>query len=136
LRQLIAITMLLLFGLPMISPLFALDADAAMNLPACCRRDGAHHCMMGMMGMATSGASASADSNTGNRTMVAVLTAPCPYGAQTMPGAVHRDSTLSVASAVFAGIVAHPAGTPQTESKRRVASLRARHKRGPPALSV
>jgi hypothetical protein len=140
LRRLLAITLMLLFGLPMITLLFALDADAAMNLPACCRRDGKHHCMtmaMGGMKMASSGMSASSDAkDTGNRKTVAVVSERCPYGAQAMPGAVHRDWTLDVSSAVFAGIVAHPAGTPQTESKRRVASLRARHKRGPPMLTL
>jgi hypothetical protein len=45
---------------------------------------------------------------------------------------VHRDWQLDTASAVFAGLMAHPSGSPQTESKCRVSSLRARHKRGPP----
>jgi hypothetical protein len=126
--------------LPMVSPLFALDGDAA-NLPACCRRDGMHHCMMaGMMmaGMTMTGSydRASAAPDTGTPPTVAIVTAPCPYGPQGMPGAVHRDWTLDTASAVFAGLVAHPAGSPQTESKRRLASLRARHKRGPPVVSL
>ena len=131
---------MLLFGLPMITPLFAFG-DEGMNLPACCRRDGKHHCMAGMtmdgMEMASSGVSASSGAmDTGNRKTVAVVSERCPYGAQTVPGAVHRDWTMDVSSAVFAGIVAHPAGTPQTESKRRLASLRARHKRGPPVLTL
>ena len=136
---------MLLFGLPMITPLFAFG-DEGMNLPACCRRDGKHHCMlmgmsmgmtMGGMEMASSGKAASSGAtDTGNRKTVAVVSERCPYGAQALPGAVHRDWTLDVSSAVFAGIVAHPAGTPQTESKRRLASLRARHKRGPPVLTL
>jgi hypothetical protein len=92
---------------------------------------------MGGMEMASSGVSASSGAmDTGNRKTVAVVSERCPYGAQTVPGAVHRDWTLDVSSAVFAGVVAHPAGTPQTESKRRLASLRARHKRGPPVLTL
>jgi hypothetical protein len=145
-RRFLAITIMLLLGLPMVSPLFALDVDAA-NLPACCRRDGMHHCMMaGMMmagmssgGMMTAGSStgASATPDTGtSQPTFAIVTAPCPYGPQGMPGAVHRDWTLDTASAVFAGLMAHPAGSPQTESKRRLSSLRARHKRGPPVVSL
>lgn len=131
---------MLILGLPMISPLFAMEG-AAGNLPACCRRDGQHHCMMmaGMMMGAALGATvggASASSNPGTQPTVAIVTERCPYGPQGLPGAVHRDWTLDTASAVFAGLMAHPAGSPQTESKRRVSSVRARHKRGPPAISL
>jgi hypothetical protein len=131
---------MLILGLPMISPLYAME-DAAGNLPACCRRDGKHHCMMmaGMVMDAALGATrggASASSNPGTQPTVAIVTERCPYGPQGLPGAVHRDGTLDTASAVFAGLMAHPAGSPQTESKRRVSSLRARHKRGPPAISL
>jgi hypothetical protein len=47
-RRLLAISLLLLFGMPLISPLFALAANTESNLPACCRRNGSHHCMMSM----------------------------------------------------------------------------------------
>jgi hypothetical protein len=131
-----AITIMLILGLPMISPLFAMEGDAG-NLPECCRRDGKHHCMMmaGMMMDATSGG-ASASTNSGTKLTVAIVTERCPYGPQGLPGAMHRDWTLDTAAAVFAGLMAHPSGSPQTESKRRVSSLRARHKRGPPVISL
>jgi hypothetical protein len=129
---------MLILGLPMISPLFAMEGDAG-NLAACCRRDGKHHCMMmaGMtMGATSDGDSASSNPGTGTQPTVAIVTERCPYGPQGLPGAMHRDWTLDTSSAVFAGLVAHPSGSPQTESKRRVSSLRARHKRGPPAISL
>jgi hypothetical protein len=138
-QRILAITLMLLFGLPVISPLFALGGDAETNLPACCRRNGMHHCMMGMnMGSTSTGASAAtgAAGGAGARTTAAIVTERCPYGAQSMPVAVHEGWTLDTAAAVFAGLVSHPAGSPQTESKRRVASLRARQKRGPPVLSL
>jgi hypothetical protein len=127
---------MLILGLPMISPLFAMSGGDAGNLPACCRRDGKHHCMVmaGMM-MGSSNA-ASASSNPGTRPTVAIVTERCPCGSQGLPGAVHRNWQLDTASAVFAGLVAHPSGSPQTESKRRVSSVRARHKRGPPMISL
>jgi hypothetical protein len=136
-RRLLSITLLLIFGLPMVSPLFAMTGGDAGNLPACCRRDGKHHCMMmaGMM-MGDAGMGASASSNPGTQPTVAIVTEPCPYGPQGLPGAVHRDWQLDTASAVFAGLSAHPSGSPQAESRRRVSSLRARHKRGPPTISL
>jgi hypothetical protein len=44
-RRILSISLLLLFSLLLISPLFAADA-AGTNLPACCRKNGKHHCMM------------------------------------------------------------------------------------------
>jgi hypothetical protein len=127
---------MLILGLPMFSPLFAMAGGDAGNLPACCRRDGKHHCMM-MAGMVMdSSNAASASSNPGTQPTVAIVTEPCPYGPQGLPGSVHRDWQLDTASAVFAGLMAHPSGSPQTESKCRVSSLRARHKRGPPMISL
>jgi hypothetical protein len=47
-RRLLAISLLLLFSFPLVSPLLALSANPETNLPACCRRDGKHHCQMNM----------------------------------------------------------------------------------------
>ena len=46
LRKLLSILLLALFGLPCASPLFASGRQAGTGLPACCRRNGQHHCMM------------------------------------------------------------------------------------------
>ncbi|MGH9596895.1 MAG: hypothetical protein ACRD3K_08875, partial [Edaphobacter sp.] len=45
-RRLLSIALLAVFGLPFVSPLFALTATSDANLPVCCRRNGRHHCMM------------------------------------------------------------------------------------------
>ncbi|MEO6982327.1 MAG: hypothetical protein ABI072_04345 [Edaphobacter sp.] len=45
-RRLLAVSLLLLFNLPLISPLFALSTNLESNLPACCRKNGLHHCDM------------------------------------------------------------------------------------------
>ena len=42
-RKLLSLAFLLLFSLPLISPLFAL-ATPATRLPICCRNNGNHHC--------------------------------------------------------------------------------------------
>jgi hypothetical protein len=125
-RRLLAILIAILVGLPTITPLFALSTGDDLSRPACCRRDGKHHCMLADMDM--SGPSS-------NR---AGFNAPsvserCPYGAKSVPSTSHPDWSLDTAQAVFAGVVAHPAVAPQTESKRRVSSDRSRQKRGPPA---
>jgi hypothetical protein len=44
-RRLLASLLLVLTGLLPVQPLLA-DAVSATDLPACCRRMGAHHCMM------------------------------------------------------------------------------------------
>lgn len=43
-RRLLAITLMVLFGLPAVAPLFALEGTAELSLPICCRKNGAHHC--------------------------------------------------------------------------------------------
>lgn len=57
----------------------------------------------------------------------------CPY----YPGlaaAVHAEVlAVPVSEAMFAGLVSHPTGVAQTESKRRISRDRSRQKRGPPS---
>jgi hypothetical protein len=45
-RKLISILLLATFALPCLSALSALGETSESRLPACCRRNGAHHCMM------------------------------------------------------------------------------------------
>jgi hypothetical protein len=129
-RRLLAILIAILVGLPTVTPLFALSMGDDLSRPACCRRDGKHHCMLADMDM--SGASSS------NRPgfNAPSISERCPYGAKSVPSTSHPDWSLATAQAVFAGVVAHPAVTPQTESKRRISSDRSRQKRGPPAISL
>jgi hypothetical protein len=129
-RRLLAILIALLVGLPTVSPLFALSTGDDLSRPACCRRDGKHHCMLVDMDM--SGASST------DRTGFSApsVSERCPYGANSVPTTAHPDWTLDTAQAIFAGVVAHPAVAPQTESKRRISAERSRHKRGPPTISL
>ncbi len=43
-RRISAVLLLVLFGVSLLAPAFASEADS--NLPACCRRAGKHHCSM------------------------------------------------------------------------------------------
>jgi hypothetical protein len=124
-RRLITISLLAMLGLQFVLPLLALTARSETNLPACCRRNGRHHCMMGM---AERGQHTSRDPQ---------FTSPppkCPY----RPAAVvvtHGNAFAPpLAHAIFASLGAHPAITAQTESKLRISVDRSRQKRGPPTL--
>lgn len=134
-RRIVALAIAVLIVLPAITPLFALGGVDDASLPACCRKGGKHHCMVAdMEGGASSsvGTSMTGTRMTGLRMTSATVSERCPYGSMSVPGAAHPDWTLQTAAAVFAGIVAHPSVAPQTESKRRIAADRSRHKRGPP----
>ena len=125
LRKLLSIAMLAVFVLPLFSSLFALSVGSDGNHPVCCRRNGKHHCMMSMEERVQL---ASRESESW------VPLDKCPY----CPPAVflwrHSDPGTPPAVAIFAGLLSHPAVQTQTESKRRVARERSRHKRGPPSL--
>jgi hypothetical protein len=124
-RRVPAILLVFLFGFSLIGP--ALFVDAESNLPACCRRDGKHHCGMLDRDMVETSSSGPA---------LDVLRTKCPlfpsggavlpnYGVA-LPGAP-RMAAISIAVAILS-----PA---QAEAGYRISLNRAHHKRGPPALS-
>lgn len=117
-RRLLAISLLLLFTTPFVLPLFGTSAVEA-TIPACCRRNGKHHCMMYMAWMQ-------------ERTFHTVRE-KCPYSIAPPAILVLRSFTPSAAASVFAGITRHPALFPQTEAQFRISFDRSRQKRGPPA---
>jgi hypothetical protein len=118
-RRAAAISLMMLFSFALIWPLLAPDAQA--NLPACCRRNGKHHCMMGTM--RGSGASGST-----------TISAKCPC----FPSgscAVHSAAFHPEAARPFhAQGVSRLACALQTPPLCRMAFLRSHQKRGPPAL--
>jgi hypothetical protein len=121
-RRVLSLTLLLLFSLPLISPVLALTASSDANLPACCRRNGAHHCtsMTRSPQLPGSGASLSA------------IPQRCPAYPAAVTPARHGDLSFHAASLIFAEIVSHPAIKFQTEARARVALDLSRQKRGPP----
>jgi hypothetical protein len=123
-RRALSFVLLLLFSLPLISPLLALSADSEANLPACCRRNGAHLCFR-MIHPAEPSAG----------TQFSTIPKPCPaYPATVVTPLRHNNLSLPAASLLFAEIVSHPALKLQTEARARVALDRARQKRGPPSF--
>jgi hypothetical protein len=114
-RRVLASLLLALFSFSPLTPLLADDS----NLPACCRRLGAHHCALGSI----------------DRHGVSFIQQRCaqfPLGAAALAASGMASATPS--QVVFAAIVSHPAAHAQTEARYRISFSRAWQKRGPPAL--
>ena len=118
-RRTISFLLMVLFSLTLIAPLFARDADA--NLPACCRRNGKHHCMMRMM-----------EQRSGNQKGFTSVSEKCPcFPVSTC--AVHSPIFKPEAKEEFyAKVARHPACAPLTETLYRISSFSSHQKRGPP----
>jgi hypothetical protein len=127
-RRILSISLLLLFTLPLISPLFAAStADA--NIPVCCRRNGKHHCM-------AAAAIAQRPPRDTDKTETTSLQASCPYS-PTAPAVINFPFVPDeIQTAVFAGIASSSAHLTQTEASLRVSIDRSHRKRGPPSLSL
>jgi len=123
-RRVPALLLVFLFGFSLIAP--ALSVDDESNLPACCRRDGKHHCAMMDRDMAQAPSSGPA---------AGALRARCPFfpgGGAVLP---HPGAALLA--------TAQPAGVPidcriaagaQSEAGYRISFSRSHQKRGPPRL--
>jgi hypothetical protein len=120
-RRVLSFVLLLLFSLPLISPLLALTVGSDANLPACCRRNGAHHCTRMTRPTASSGVTLSA------------IPQHCPAFPAVVTQVQHGNVPFNAASLIFAGIISHPVVKPQTQARARVALDRSCQKRGPPA---
>jgi hypothetical protein len=119
-RRALTFVLLLLFSYPLVAPAFASAPDEA-SLPACCRRNGRHHCAMAGMGMEQN------DRNTSVRER-------CPYCPQAK--AIVWQSTIAAMTrqTLFAGMIFQPAAGAQAEAGFRISFSRSRQKRGPPQL--
>lgn len=118
-----AIMLVFLFSFSLIGP--ALFVDDESNLPACCRRDGKHHCAMVDRDMAQeppSGAAAGA------------LRTKCPFfpsGGAVLP---HSCGAVLAACQTAGAVVSQIAGPAQAEARYRISFSRSHQKRGPPTL--
>lgn len=127
-RKLISILLLAVFGLPFVLPMLAVGQDAEAGLPACCRRNGKHHCMMSM--------------NERGELVVShdpQFKAPvekCPYCPSSVaPAQPHPLAQPPLEAAIFGAIVSHPTGFAQIEAELRISRDRSNGKRGPPTLT-
>jgi hypothetical protein len=119
-RRALASLLLALFSFPLIAPLFA--ANAASQLPACCRRDGKHHCAM-----------LSGDMESPAPTFQAIRP-KCPYYPSTPTFSSEENvAILKSSPATFTSLLSNPAVPAKTEACYRVSFSRSHQKRGPPA---
>jgi hypothetical protein len=114
-RRCIAILIALTFSWMLILPALASTTETS-NTPACCRNNGKHHCQM----KPTTGFTAVGEK--------------CPYSAHSLGVPNIATFRPGTSQSVFAGLIAHPAGSPQTEAGYRASHYRAKQKRGPPSL--
>ncbi|SRR5216683_5210395 len=122
-RRFVAILLLLTFCSFLSAPLLAASSDPYSNLPACCRKDGKHHCMMRMM---------MKRDQTG--TQVSNMPEKCPLFPKTMLAITVQGHlfVLPTSGTFYAALRSHPACYAQTEAHYRISFDRSRQKRGPP----
>ena len=124
-RRFISISLLLLFTLPLVSPLFAAStADA--NVRACCRRNGKHHCAMA--------ATAQSPANSAATANAASIHERCPCNPASSAAVNLPFVPNKTEASIYTGVLSQPAGHTQTESLFRISSGRSHQKRGPPSL--
>jgi hypothetical protein len=96
-------------------------------LPACCRRDGKHHCAK-MASFLTQ----EQGQERGKAPSLRAAGEPCPYRTTISVPTAPRVLAPPPSRAFFAGVASHPALTVQTVLAARVSELRSDLKRGPP----
>jgi hypothetical protein len=122
-RRACAAILLVLFSYPLIAPAFASGPDDS-QLPACCRRNGKHHCAM-LAEMALE--------NIPSRFVT--LSEKCPYAPFARCPLMLPHSFTPSARRTVAGPSQGPAILVRAaEAGYRISADRTRHKRGPPRL--
>jgi hypothetical protein len=118
----ITVALVVVFACETVSP--TLFPVAGSTLPACCRRDGHHHCLS-QSGMTPSG---TAEGSVWN-------TVRCPSFPQNATAAGGRYWVPPPSPQAAAAVFSHPAAKAQTEAYCRISLIRGSQKRGPPALA-
>jgi hypothetical protein len=123
-RRVLAILLMLAFGLPLIAPALAFGPDDS-QLPACCRRNGAHHCAM----------MSEVSVNASRRLTTVSGRCPCPPITRLALMLPHALSTQHNSASVT-WIIGQPAIIREAEAGYRISFHRSRQKRGPPQLAI
>jgi hypothetical protein len=121
-RRLLSLVLLLVFGLPTVAPALDVSATPDSRLPACCRRNGAHHCAMSQQELDT----------LLNVTQVTTVRSKCPcYPTSAIP-LRHQQLGFRPVATVLTALASEPTPVSQIQAWARAAEEGARHKRGPP----
>lgn len=123
-RRLLSLVLLMVFGLPTVAAALSASSTPDSLLPACCRRDGAHHCMM---------SAAEIDALLHGKHFT-TLRSHCPY----YPGAAtvlqHQQLAYQAHQPANVSLVSLPARIGQIQVWALATERGARHKRGPPQI--
>jgi hypothetical protein len=115
-----AVLLMVTLSSALAAPLFAFSTKREGNLPACCRKNGKHHCMMLAMAMDPS------------MKQVAAFGERCSHFPKATTAVGNTIVFIPTTAVFYAEILSHPARSPQTEAHYRISFDRARQKRGPP----
>jgi hypothetical protein len=113
----ITVALVLVFACEVVSP--TLFAGAGSTSPACCRRDGKHHCIT---------QSATAEG-------LVLNTVRCQYFPKNATAAGGQYRVPPPSRQVTAAVFNHPAAKAQPEAYCRISLIRGSQKRGPPSLA-
>jgi hypothetical protein len=109
----------------LIAPSFLIFVDVnpstEARLPACCRRDGEHHCATMAVAVEPS-----------SETQVKALPPVCPFRSQASSVAYATSYLPESFPAHFAGQQSHPSIHAQSHAKQRISEACSHQKRGPP----
>ena len=124
-QRICAVLLLAILSSSLITPLLSATTPAS-TIPACCRKDGKHHCSMANMKQQHDEAATAPVKFTTGKCLQFPNTGAVPiaYNADAPPAAL----------ILYAAIVRHPTAHAQTEAQFRVSFSRSSQKRGPPAL--
>jgi len=127
-RRLLSIVLFGAFLLPFVASALTVGASAESQLPACCRRNGKHHCAM------SAAVRAMMLSAEAKKPSFRAPLEKCPYQQRSL-GVMHHDSSTIHAAGVttVALLLREPTAVAQAECLRRISFDRSRQKRGPPA---
>ena len=125
-RKLLSLLLLAVFSLPLLLPALALAQGPESNLPACCRRNGAHHCTMSAQEMQQllNGIKASAPRR------------HCPNYPVAITTLRHVDLATLKATPAVASFVRESAVLISSETRVRLALDNTHLTRGPPASAL
>src|SRR5471032_2017146 len=112
----ITVALVLVFACEIVPSAFL--AGAGGSSPACCRRDGNHHCQ--------------SQSAAGEGLVLA--TVRCPYFPTTATAPGGQRWAASPSRQATAAVFSHPAAKAQTEAYYRISLIRGAQKSGPPSL--
>lgn len=114
------------FFVLLFAPLAATATVTDASLPACCRRDGKHHCIMTMSRLAAA---------QGSHPEFKAPADKCPYSPLS-PVRIHDLTSLSsLQDLVSVKVMTCSIGQAQTKTRRRILYDRSQQKRGPPVPS-